>query len=973
MRDAEFREWLSSRSYQGRSLTQKGVNNRVRKAPRIERALPELGFSEPDLDAVHASGKWPQLVQAVKDVAADWRSHEAAARRMAPQAPDPTRQLSNLINVARQYGHFADGKDPNYDADTDGDDPVELDEEALARLRERLLASFPDFESGGGFPGRSSYHEAEDDYKRALIAKVGEALAGNPTPRAIGDRLLELLLDDREMNLVGDYRRKGHLINVRSETGGAFAEAVGQLALADGDPAAAASSFVEKAWPMVLKGSEQSKPFSDIRVLATLPQALARPEQAVSVVTRRWDNLSSALRGRNLFGGDVLNADEYSDALDLAHELFDVMEAWGWRPRDMWDVQGFVWETCKEKLDMNNVSVADQVRQYALENYIEPARARGDSTAVVRSGDIHNALGLSNSHANVCQALRGQKFQDLAGVTVPGFEGPDNSSTTTFTYQLSPADSQALTERSTPGATNLILYGPPGTGKTYRTAAESVRLCDGLTRGDPLLTDPVRREELRQRYDQLVDAGQIKLVTFHQSYSYEDFVEGLRPVTESGAEGDEASSGVGFRLEPKRGIFREICAVAEDARRNAGRGGGFNLEGRKLFKMSLGRAGIEDHIYDAAIDGSYVVLGWGGDIDWSNPRFEEWSAVLSRWQVDHPEATGNDPNVVQLWPLRSAMQEGDLVIVSAGNSHFRAIGEVVGPYRYEPTGIETYNHRRPVRWLLLPEEPLPVDMIYGKNFMMQSCYQLKDGLVKKEALKRLLPGKEASRGDHPDQFVLIIDEINRANISKVFGELITLIEADKRLGSGPESLQLQLPYSGERFGVPCNLHLVGTMNTADRSIALLDTALRRRFVFEEVEPDASLLPAESHGVPLRQVLQTMNDRIEYLVDRERRIGHALFMGDGGCSRAAIDRTMRDKVIPLLQEYFFEDWARVAAVLGEQRGSGGAFLDCRKLPDPTGQDGEERESWSVRKEFAYDAYDRLIGRIKPEAPAEGSIE
>lgn len=543
----------------------------------------------------------------------------------------------------------------------------------------------------------------------------------------------------------------------------------------------------------------------------------------------------------------------------------------------------------------------------------------------------------------------------------------------TVTDAATVSDAETQADRRMPLSTNLILYGPPGTGKTYCTAAEAVRLCDGLDPHDPLLSDLARRSELRSRYDHLVDAGQVRLVTFHQNYSYEEFVEGLRPVTDAGGEDDEATSGSGFRLEPKRGIFREICAVAENARKNTGRRGGFDLAGRKLFKMSLGRSGQEDHIFDGAIEGGYAVLGWGGDVDWSDPRYVDFKAILGRWREDHPDATGNDPNVVQLWSFRSAMKEGDLVVVSAGNSHFRAIGEVVGPYRYDPGDTRSYNHRRAIRWLHVPDEPLPVEMIYGKKFMMQSCYQMKDVLTKRDALSRLLPGDDGGATGQPDQFVLIIDEINRANVSKVFGELITLIEPDKRLGSGPEQLVLQLPYSGEGFGVPANLHIVGTMNTADRSIALLDTALRRRFVFRELAPDPALLPETIDGVPLRRVLETINDRIEYLIDREHRIGHAFFLGQGGRDRDAIHATMRDKVIPLLQEYFFEDWARVAAVLGERPGRGGGFLDCRKLRDPTGGEGDERESWSVRQVFADDAYDRLIGKSAVEAPLEEAAE
>ncbi len=204
-----------------------------------------------------------------------------------------------------------------------------------------------------------------------------------------------------------------------------------------------------------------------------------------------------------------------------------------------------------------------------------------------------------------------------------------------------------------------------------------------------------------------------------------------------------------------------------------------------------------------------------------------------------------------------------------------------------------------------------------------------------------------------DHHVLIIDEINRANVSKVFGELITLIERDKRIGMG-ETIRLQLPYSRKSFGVPANLHIVGTMNTADRSIALLDTALRRRFTFREIAPEPELLGTVD-GIDLKLVLTRINERIEYLIDREHRIGHAFFID---CAdRPAIDAAMRDKVIPLLQEYFFEDWSRIHAVLGA------GFIGSTNLKCPLGE-GEDRQSWFVRREFGADAYDRLLGKAAP---------
>lgn len=943
MRDAEFREWLGRRAPRGVLLTGKGVRNRIGKAPRIERALGELGFEERDFDALHANGRWPDLLAALRRIAADWQSNPAAARRMAPQAPDPTRQLSNLINVARQYGHFADGKDPNYDVEDDAPEGLEIDEEALALLKARFLAAFSDFEGGGGFAGSGSYHQLEDDYKRPVIAEVQRLLSDAPGDDqadhpGLGALLLSIVLD-REINLVGDYRRKNHLKAVRESAGGKLESAVARLALSTAAPPDAAARFVAEAWDLVLKGSEHSKPYGDIRTLATLFQALARPGEAISIATRRFENLGKALLGRRLFADDVLTAAEYRDVLDLSAELFSIMEDWGWQPRDLWDVQGFVWVTCEEKLIMDAASAADRVRQYALDTYIVPARQRGDTSVRIRCGDVHNALGMSNAHANVCQALRGAKFQEMADVPVPGFTGPDNSSTTSFTYQL--GHESTVIEARTDGP---YWFVGAAYGRTNDQFDRFIR--DGIWE----ISDPSPRH--REQVLSMQPGQRIAIKSTFVRRLNLPFDNRGRPVSVLG--------------------IKAIGTIAA----NPGTGTGVlvdwqsGYEPREWYHYTYQQTVWE--VYpDKEMARRLIAFAFEGaaqDYDWFLANLSNWrdlapAAELEEIQPDRrkrdPQNTilHGPPGTGKTWStmaeavrlclgldahdplLRDEARRAEL---REEYERLRLLGQIAFVTFHQNYAYEDFIEGR---------EPRPLEGSAGFQLVAR------DGLFLEVARRA---------ADSDEEHVLIIDEINRANVSKVFGELITLIEPDKRRGMA-NAVSLRLPYSQKDFSVPANLHLVGTMNTADRSIALLDTALRRRFVFREIGPDPSLLPDRVEGLPLRQVLAAINDRIEYLVDREHRIGHAFFMGDGGKDRAAIDGVMRDKVIPLLQEYFFEDWSRVAAVLGESPKKCGGFLDCRELHDPTDGEGEPRWSWSVRAAFAADAYDRLIG-IK-SAPAE----
>jgi 5-methylcytosine-specific restriction protein B len=175
--------------------------------------------------------------------------------------------------------------------------------------------------------------------------------------------------------------------------------------------------------------------------------------------------------------------------------------------------------------------------------------------------------------------------------------------------------------------------------------------------------------------------------------------------------------------------------------------------------------------------------------------------------------------------------------------------------------------------------------------------------------------------DNPTKnYVLIIDEINRGNVSQIFGEIITLIEEDKRLGN-EEALEVTLPYSKEKFSVPPNLYIIGTMNTADRSVEAIDTALRRRFSFEEFAPkyDLKELQYEIGGIKGHDLLRTLNSRIEKLLDKDHQIGHSYFMiseGEDADAEKKLLNSFYKNIIPLLQEYFFGDFGKIGLVLGK---------------------------------------------------------
>lgn len=456
-------------------------------------------------------------------------------------------------------------------------------------------------------------------------------------------------------------------------------------------------------------------------------------------------------------------------------------------------------------------------------------------------------------------------------------------------------------EGEIPETRNLLLYGPPGTGKTYSTARRAVELCGELERGQE-----VERRELMRRYRRLRSQGRIEFVTFHQSFGYEEFVEGIRPVmAEDGGDSDKTGDDVQYEYDT--GVFKRIALLAAseglDLKRDDQQ---FEARWRALqqrveeerevtCKSKKAKYRVEtvdrDRFRLVRIDGesstTYTVEKKTVKRWWNNRH--ELGDNFHRLGRDRVDSVMSRPgNFTPNWVMyRLILEQG-----TTEPSSVAGVGRSVqrGSHDQRIADAATYLDER-----------------------------------REERSTDAFTGFEGAR-----QYVLIIDEINRGNISKILGELITLLEPDKRLTRDDELL-VSLPYSKETFGVPPNLHLLGTMNTADRSIALLDAALRRRFEYEEMMPSAEVVTnvlldgwevetADELDDDRRYLLnlapalmETINRRIEFLYDRDHQIGHSYFLEAEDLE--SLRQAFVDRIIPLLKEYFYGAWHQLGLVLG----------------------------------------------------------
>ncbi|EKS2628593.1 AAA family ATPase, partial [Campylobacter coli] len=440
---------------------------------------------------------------------------------------------------------------------------------------------------------------------------------------------------------------------------------------------------------------------------------------------------------------------------------------------------------------------------------------------------------------------------------------------------------------------NQILYGPPGTGKTYHTIDKALEIL-----GENLES----RDEKKAKFDEYVKDGQIVFITFHQSYGYEEFVEGIKPMINNEANSQE------IQYEIKDGIFKDICNRALENYENS------NLNTEELREKIKLREKVEKFLNRLLETNEPISKTKGGNFfinSFNNNTIEIYSEDVERFD-----------GIFKL-------SLSTFITLLKSNIEFNSAVEM-----FKKVFDRDYADRTHTYYFNLVNK--------FKEYEKQAVLKTEDNKISSNSL---------------NSYIIIIDEINRGNVSKIFGELITLIEPSKRIGES-EELKVTLPYSGKKFGVPKNVYILGTMNTADRSITSLDTALRRRFEFVEMMPDPDLLKnvfickdvenpnkdedylgddAKTEGFAeiLQNILISINKRIEFLLDREKTIGHAFFMSeavkfnkDNWCkpdkyeedwyvlSISKLKSIFQNKIIPLLQEYFYNDYALISAVLND---------------------------------------------------------
>ena len=460
---------------------------------------------------------------------------------------------------------------------------------------------------------------------------------------------------------------------------------------------------------------------------------------------------------------------------------------------------------------------------------------------------------------------------------------------------------------------NLILYGAPGTGKTYHTINYALSIIENRTLAELALED---RQELRMRFDGYMEEGCVQFVTFHPSFTYEDFVEGIKPQTHNGQVIYDIEDGVlkQMAIQAKRSILDVLYSMMPVMEINVDYDGMYtafiSYIQRDEFDSFRSRTGKKMQLQKIDRNGNLTVRPENSFLSYSINKLKLKKIFNQFPTMEHIEHTEND------------------------------ISHLLG-------GVNTRAY-----WSVL-KALKDFQKIYIQELVDQ---KEEENAISEENVQAIDIANLSSKAiDQSKKFVLIIDEVNRGNIAGIFGDLITLIEEDKREGR-EEALKLMLPYSKTWFCLPSNFHLIGTMNTADRSVESLDAALRRRFTFVELQPHPELLTQPPiSGVDLKKMLTVINKRIAILLDEDHTIGHSYLMKV--TNLAELKTVFSNKILPLLEEYFYGDLGKLGLILGKD------FIEIEKSSADIFADFDY--------EYMHEIKDGIVYRLKPVEGLEAS--
>lgn len=966
MNEAGFRGWLEQRRWNDKPLSKKGIDNRIRRMRRIERSLVELDFQTADVDVVISAGRGEELLSRIRELIRHSPSRDGVPQFLVPQANDPEGQLRNILAVLRLYLRFSAGGEP--DASQSGSSPLE-------ELRDQFLQRCPDFHS---FDDRNgTYWDVERHYKDQILEKVQAIIASPSTDEEIGRPLYEAMMPNQGPLL--RWQTRDDFDRNHQDLAPEFFSVMGQLARSQLPFPDALIGAAAQLQDLRARGADKLSP-GEIAAIVFTTAACANPNATAPFKTTRAQQLAKRISGDRIFDSGPLKREQVVRWQELLGKIQSTLEAWGWKPRDLFDVQGFAWVALDESWDEDE---ADEVSDYDLgagPYWFVGSSFGGNSDQTerfVRDG----VWEIDTPSDKDAERVRGMKVGDriaLKATFVQRYDLPFNNSERDVSVMRIKARG---TVKANPGDGERVIVAwdegfEPRNWYFYTYLKTIWRVLPGKPLPDALIRfaffDEAQDLEWFMTYGEWAKMYGAEPQSTGRRFWIEKTIVNGRPDRQDGdhalgkalwspqlskdgrdiyASMSQVRPGdVVFHLTDNRGITD--VSVAAEAADNTFRGvpdtewadqDGYRIPLRDHVQLEpplLREAFLATEPYSSElkelIEGGAKGLFYNRKLELNQGAYltESTPSLLSILNRAYQEYAGRQlPYVPEDDGVTSAEAEFE-------------------PYTLEHALEELFLDTETAEeimllWLAKKNIIIQGPPGVGKSFAAQrlafAMMGVKDrsrlGFVQfhqsysyedfVEGFRPTAGGFELKAGkfvefcrkaeaDPKRPYVFIIDEINRGNLSKIMGELMLLIEGDKR----DSDWAMPLASGKAPFHVPANVYLLGLMNTADRSLAVVDYALRRRFAFIDLAPNLSSpkfsaqLAESGIGDEVRDRLLNGIEALNAVIRADVTnlgpgfaIGHSFFcskMADGETDREWYERVIRTEIAPLLREYWFDE-------------------------------------------------------------------